>query len=151
MAAVDQVASYPVGLLVDILDRVVDDAVMAALGAAGYSDLTRAHGTVFEMLDPGGSRVADMARRARISKQGMGQLVAAVEGLGYVERVADPSDGRAQLVRLTARGEQAARAGRRGLEDLESAWRSALGDRRYRTTRQALVDLVVLGGLGHVR
>jgi DNA-binding MarR family transcriptional regulator len=151
MDSAEHLADYPIALLVDILDRVVDDIVMTTLDAAGYRDLSRAHGIVFDMLDPGGSRVTEMARRARVSKQAMGQLVAAVEDLGYVARAPDPADGRAQLVRITRRGEGAAAAGREGLESLEAAWRQIVGERRYELTRRALVALVQATGLDHVR
>ena len=142
---------YPLALLVDVLKRVVDDAVMDALSEGGYADITRAHGTVFEMIDPGGSRVTDMARRARMTKQGMSQLVAALEELGYLQRAPDPSDRRAQLVQLTEAGERAAAAGRGGLEALEQTWRSLLGERRYANGRRALIDLVRATGQEHVR
>ena len=151
MTQPDPLAAYPMALLVDVLKRVVDDTVMDALAAGGHGALTRAHGVVFEMIDPGGSRVVDMARRARMTKQGMGQLVAAVEALGYVERVPDPTDGRAQLVRVTPLGEDAARAGQGGLAALESTWRGLLGDRRYATVRRALADMLRATGAEHVR
>jgi DNA-binding MarR family transcriptional regulator len=38
----------------------------------------------------------------------MGELVDDLERLGYVERRADPGDGRAKLVMLTTKGEAAA-------------------------------------------
>lgn len=151
MEPADQVADYPIALLADILDRVVDDAVMAALEAEGHDDLTHAQGVVFEMLEPGGSRVTDMARAARMTKQGMGQLVDAVAAAGYVERSPDPNDGRAQLVRLTPRGERAVAIGGRGLRQLERSWSECLGHRRYEATRRTLVELVRATGLGHVR
>lgn len=145
------VDDYPLALLVDVLNRVVDDAVMEALVDGGYGDITRAQGTVFAMMDPGGSRVTNMARRARMTKQGMGQLVAALEELGYVERAPDPSDRRAQLVLLTEAGQRAADAGREGLLALENTWHAHLGDRRYATARRALVKLVWATGREHVR
>lgn len=145
------VSRYPIALLADILDRVVDDAVMDALRAGGFGDLTRAHGVIFEMIDAGGSRVVHMAHRARVTKQAMGQLVAAVEAAGYVERIPDPTDGRAQLVRLTERGERAAGVARGGLERLETRWCELLGPARYRSTRGALSALVQATGLDHVR
>jgi DNA-binding MarR family transcriptional regulator len=146
-----EVADYPITLLVLIAQRVADDHLLTSLREAGFDDITKAHGLVFEMLDPEGSRVTDMARRARMTKQGMGQLVQAVERMGLVERAPDPTDGRAQLVRLTLRGTQAVAAARRGSAGLERIWRERLGERRYQATRKALVDLAVATGLEHVR
>lgn len=142
---------YPAALLVAILNRVVSDAVQTALDAAGYGDITQSMGVVFEMIDDTGSRVSDMARRARMTKQGMGQLVAAVEALGYVERVADPSDKRAQLVRLTRKGERASAAGRAGLAAIEGTWRDLFGPTVYERTRKALRDAVAATAGDHVR
>ena len=151
MKATSPADDYPIALLANILDRVVDDAVEDALTDSGYTDLSRATGVVFEMIDDDGSRVTDMARRARMTKQGMGHLVATVEALGYVERVDDATDGRAQLVLLTRRGRQAAKAGGVGLTKLEDQWRSLLGERRYETVRRALAELVAATGADHVR
>src|SRR5918997_2558089 len=106
----NELADHNLGVLISVLNRVVDDAVMAVL-AAEHPDVRRAHGPVFEMLDPGGSRVADLARRARMSRQAMGELVDDLERLGYVERRPDPRDGRAKLVMLTEKGEAAAAQG----------------------------------------
>lgn len=86
-----------------------------------------------------------------MTKQGMGQLVAALEQLGYVARTPDPSDRRAQLVQLTEAGERAAAAGRDGLLALEETWRSHLGHSRHTTARRALVELVQETGQDHVR
>ena len=43
-----------------------------------------------------------LAERAAITKQSMAELVAHLERHGYVERVPDPTDRRAKLVRSTA-------------------------------------------------
>ena len=51
-----------------------------------------------------GTRLTALAESAGMSKQAMGQLVDDLERLGYVERVPDPADGRAKIVRLTRRG-----------------------------------------------
>ena len=47
-----------------------------------------------------------LADRARMTKQSMTELVAHLERHGYVERVPDPADGRAKLVRATGRGRE---------------------------------------------
>ena len=46
--------------------------------------------------------MSELARRAQITKQSMSELVAHLERHGYVERVPDPDDRRAKLVRATA-------------------------------------------------
>ena len=47
--------------------------------------------------------MGELAARARLSKQTMTTMVRLLERDGLVERRADPSDGRASLVFLTAR------------------------------------------------
>lgn len=148
---VPDLADHPTPLLVDILARALADAIDESLHRSRFHDLTRAHGTVFETLDPGGSRVVDMAERARMTKQGMGQLVSALERLGYVQRRPDPSDDRAKLVTLTGRGRRAADAGIRGLTGVDEAWRTHLGDERYGELRGALEALCLAFGRSHIR
>jgi DNA-binding MarR family transcriptional regulator len=64
-----------------------------------------------------------------------------LERLGYAERVPDPVDGRAKLVRLTPRGVAAATEGARIIAAIESDWARRLGPRRSRELRKALEDL----------
>jgi DNA-binding MarR family transcriptional regulator len=143
--------SHSVSTLIGIADRVIADAVDTALAAAGFNDLRRAHGPVFEMLDPAGSRITELARRARMTRQGMGQLITDLETLGYVERRRDPSDARAKLVVLTAKGEAAVTVAVTGLTSLETRWVERLGEQRAREFRQALVDLCQEFGREHIR
>ena len=59
-------------------------------------------------LDTEGTRLGGAGRsRAQIAKQTATALVDKLERAGYVERVPDPSDGRARLVRMTPRAEAA--------------------------------------------
>ena len=69
-------------------------------------------------------------------------LVDDLEGRGYVRRVPDPEDGRAKVVRLTARGRRYVAEARRSLLALESRVRRQLGDRRYEQLRQSLESLI---------
>jgi len=71
-------------------------------------------------------------------KQSMGYLVRHLEVCGYVERVADPADGRAQLVRQTARGREVERVARRAIGAVEHEWLELLGPARYSTFRDTL-------------
>ena len=144
-------SDHSLSTLIGIADRVIADAVDAGLAAGGFGDLRRSHGVVFEMIDPAGSRVTDMARRARMTKQGMGQLVADLEVLGYLERCPDPADRRAKLVALTARGRAAVAAGLAALTDLEASWAGRLGERRAGELRAALVEVCAAFGREHIR
>lgn len=144
-------SDHGLSILIGIADRVIADAVDGGLAAGGFGDLRRSQGVVFEMIDPAGSRITDMARRARMTKQGMGQLVAGLEALGYVERRSDPADQRAKLVALTARGQAAVAAGLTALTDLEASWAQRLGERRARDLRAALVDICTAFGREHIR
>lgn len=49
-------------------------------------------------------RVGDLARREQISKSSVTRLVARLEGTGYLERRADPDDGRSFVVDITEHG-----------------------------------------------
>ena len=89
--------------------------VERGLAAAGHPAIHPPHLPVFEYIDQDqGSRITDLARHANVSAQAMSEVVAYLERHGYVERVADPADGRARLVRLTDRGRELYARGRRG-------------------------------------
>ena len=103
----------------------IDDLV-ARLGAAGFTGLTPAHQAVFENLDPGGTRLTELAARAGITHQSMSELVSVLEQRGYLERRPDPGDGRARIVRLTPTGRQMARRGIKEMATIEAEWRTRL-------------------------
>jgi DNA-binding MarR family transcriptional regulator len=92
------------------------------LNEAGYPDLSAAAHPVFENIDPGGTRLTELAARTGMTHQAMGELVTTLEERGYVERRADPSDGRARLVCLTARGRRVVRDALREIADIEASW-----------------------------
>jgi DNA-binding MarR family transcriptional regulator len=109
----------------------------------GYPDVRPGHAAVFMHIDRrSGTRLTDLARRARITKQGMMLVVDDLEGRGYVRRVPDEEDGRAKVVRLTARGRRYVAEARRAIAAVEGRARRELGDRRYEALRSALNSLV---------
>jgi len=69
------------GVLLERGRRLLADALVARFQAAGYGDLRVAHGSVFAFLPPGGTRLTELARRARMTKQSMGELVRELERL----------------------------------------------------------------------
>jgi DNA-binding MarR family transcriptional regulator len=109
----------------------------------GYPAVRAGHAAVFMHIDRrSGTRLTDLARRARITKQGMMLIVDDLESRGYVRRVPDEEDGRAKVVRLTARGRRYVAEARRAIAAVEGRARRELGDRRYDALRSALNSLV---------
>jgi DNA-binding MarR family transcriptional regulator len=100
-----------------------------------------AQSRIFQRISPQGSRITELADRAKVTKQTASALVKALEDGGYVERVPDPSDARAQLIRVAPRGAAATEAATAEIRRVEAEWRRELGAARYeRLTR----DLEVL-------
>lgn len=117
------------------------------LAAKGYADILPTHTIIFALVDSQGLRLNELAKRAQLTKQLVNYLVTAVEERGYVERMPDPLDGRGKIVRLTERGQQAARAGREIIESIEREWAASLGAEDMRELRSLLERLVgVVGG-----
>jgi DNA-binding MarR family transcriptional regulator len=79
-------------------------------------------------LDLDGTRITELARRAEITKQAVGQLVSDMEKAGYVERFADPDDQRANIVKLTKRGRRAILDGLGVFSDLAADLATELGE-----------------------
>ena len=107
----------------------------------GHPDVRPPHGNVFQFLDDAGTRVSVLAERAQITKQSMAELVAHLERHGYVERVPDPADRRAKLVRATARGEKVYSIAREFVAELEREWTKRLGATKMRQLRVLLEEL----------
>ncbi len=103
-----------------------------------YSDIRITHGCVFGNIDPEGSRLTDLAERARMTKQSVGEVTSDLEQRGYVERVPDPSDGRAKIIRLTERGRAAQALGVGLIDEIEQEWAERFGAERVTALREAL-------------
>ena len=108
-------------LLLRAAHAIVQELVQR-LAAAGYSDIRAADSRVFENLDPGGTRITELAARAQMTHPSMSELVSGLETRGYVQRQTDPADRRARLVRLTPRGRAMLRVAVREIAAIETAW-----------------------------
>lgn len=101
-----------------------------------------AHSAVFGQIDPAGSRLTDLARRANMSPQAMGELVDELEHMGYVVRRQDPTDRRAKLILLTRKGKACVAAGIATIEGIEQQLTDRLGERGHRQLRRLLTKIL---------
>ena len=131
-----------IGALLRIPREAALRQVVAGLVAADFGDVRPAHFTVFQHIPPEGIRLTALADAALMTKQSMGYLVDDLEALGYVERVPDPTDRRAKVVRLTARGRAVEKTVRTVIRQIEADWAARLGQKEYQHLTRLLRALI---------
>ena len=119
----------------------INELVSETLAERGFEHVNPAHGALAQHISDHGSRVTELAALAQVSKPTVVYLVDDLERLGYVERVPDPSDGRAKLVRLTERGLRAQDEARAIVAGIERDWSALVGERHFAALRAELARL----------
>jgi DNA-binding MarR family transcriptional regulator len=121
--------------------RVGTELLHRRFAERGHPEIRPPHGNVMQFLDGDGTRIGVLADRAQMTRQSMAELVAHLERLGYVERVPDPSDRRAKLVRATSKGKQLYLIAREVVAEIEAEWTRRLGKTKMSQLRQLLEEL----------
>jgi DNA-binding MarR family transcriptional regulator len=129
------------GILLFVANRALEQRAFDAVVAAGITDITLAQARVAARIGPDGTRVSELAEQARITKQSAAFLVEQLEAAGYVERVPDPTDGRARLVRLTARAGRVVEAANAEVGRVLAEWADHVGEDRLAQVHETLRDL----------
>jgi DNA-binding MarR family transcriptional regulator len=109
-----------------------------------FSDIRLVHGCVFRYMGEGGLRLTEIAERGNMTKQSAGEVVDDLVARGYVERIPDPDDRRAKIVRLTERGEAAQANGFRLLDEIEKRWGERYGAERIAGLRATLEEIAAV-------
>ena len=109
-----------------------------------YPSATVAMNQVMILIDADGSTVAELARRAGMTKQAMAESVNNLEAIGLVERAPHPGDRRAKLVHLTEEGWTALRTGLAVATVIERRWTTLLGPEAMTELTRLLDRLVEL-------
>lgn len=138
--------------MIGLLDAAFDafaSELERRVGDTAFSDIRITHGCVFGNIEPDGSRLTELAQRARMTKQSVGEVATELEQRGYLERVPDPSDGRAKIIRLTERGREARALGRGIIDEIEREWAERYGAERVAALRDAL-EAITADRLGAV-
>jgi DNA-binding MarR family transcriptional regulator len=137
------VPSPPLPWLLGELKAATIGELHRRLAERGFPEIRDGHGCVFRFIDDEGSRLTDLAERSGYTKQAVGEVVVDLEGLGYVERMPDPADGRAKIIRLTRRGSEATAAAAEIFAEIERDWAERVGEERMATVREVLEELVL--------
>jgi DNA-binding MarR family transcriptional regulator len=101
---------------------------LALSNLAARAQVGAAHIHITRHLALPGSRLTELAQRAGMSKQAMGDLVDQCEAWGLVTREPDPMDARARLVRFTATGLAWLQAFKNAVSQAEAEFRAEVGD-----------------------
>lgn len=135
----------PLIALVDRLNRAMQADMVQTGHRRGHPELKPAHNSVFATLSAEhGSRAADMAFRAGITRQSMGEVIRDLVDLGIVEMLPDPDDRRAKLVVYTEHGRRVAGDGYEHIVELERRFAAEFGEREYEVVRDFLARAVGL-------
>ena len=132
----------PLIALVHRADRELQADMVRHARAAGYESAKPAHNALFGSLPLAGARTADLAARAGITRQSMGEVVRELADLGLVTMASDPDDRRAKLVTYTEAGLRQVRDGLAHIADVDDRMIVALGDEGYEALRRGLQTLV---------
>lgn len=138
-------ARYPqtlIGTLLAVPHGELQRRVHAGFASAGLADIRPVHATLFSRLPEEGCRITELAERLGTTKQAVGYLVSYLEAHGYLERIPDPGDGRAQIVRRTDRGWLVNQTARRMVEQVQADWAERIGADKMRALMDLLGELV---------
>jgi DNA-binding MarR family transcriptional regulator len=139
----DRSPEQPTPILLRLVYFLLSERIFQGVVVSGYTDLRPAHGNAMESLSlEDGLRLTDLAKRAGMTAQAMGELVDDLENKGYLKRREDPGDRRAKRIYLTPRGKRNAEAGRAATQALEADLERLLGASQYRQLRESLVHIL---------
>ena len=134
-------AEAPTAALLGAAYQALGMAIVRGVNEAGYPQRP-AHSAVFANIALGGTRLSDLAGRANMTPQAMGELVDDLEQMGYVRRRPDPDDRRAKLVVLTPNGRRCVEAGMHVVQGIETKLRDQLGERGLATLRRSAGQII---------
>jgi DNA-binding MarR family transcriptional regulator len=127
-----------VGALLRVVWQWVRDQMYEGVVAAGYDDLSAAHVGLWRYPGLDGLRPSQLADRVGITKQSVNDLLGHLERRGYLGRVPDPADGRARVIRLSAKGRRLAQTIYDQAGAAETHIAEILGPRRFAQLHSSL-------------
>lgn len=135
-------AGLPLPGLLDLASEAMFSEFRGELDQSEFRDIRPTHGCIFRYVQGEGLRLTEIAERANMTKQSVGEIVDDLVARGYVKRIPDPDDRRAKLICLTERGEVAQAYGRRLFDEVEKRWAERYGRERITQLRELLEEIV---------
>ncbi|SFU43258.1 DNA-binding transcriptional regulator, MarR family [Pseudoduganella namucuonensis] len=128
-----------IGRLLNMAVQRFEKRVLEVMAEAGYDDVSLSQVAITRNLDAGGTRATEIAKRAGITKQSVGELIGQLEAIGLVERVPDPDDKRARIVHFTPAGLAWLKAFEIAIKQSEQEMREELGATTLEHLKQGLM------------
>jgi DNA-binding MarR family transcriptional regulator len=119
-------------------------AVARANESKASHKLRGAHMQLVPHIALEGTRQTELAQRVGISKQAVGQLVDELEIEGFLERVPDPRDRRAKLVRFSRKGRADMLRGLQLLNELQRELEQVVGAKQMARIHQTLLAVLAV-------
>ena len=138
LSSLDRIRHEHLGWLLGRADLLFAEGVTRAMHERGFAGIRLVHIALIRNVDENGTRISDIARRAGMTKQATGQLVAEFVELGYIRLVPDPEDGRAKIARYTAKGKRLLVAIVASIEQTEDAVSATIGAKQLETLKATL-------------
>lgn len=126
--------------------RLFNEHALAVVRSETGADIRPVHTSMFPHIELEGTRLTVLAERMGVTRQAVARYVSELEAHDMLERVADPTDGRATLVRFTSSGRERLLDGLRVLGRIEGQVAAGLGPERTELLRRVLTDLLGLLG-----
>lgn len=131
-----------IGRLFQRAARAYSELAVKKLAIHDYGDLTLFHTALISNLDVEGSHISAIAGRAGMTKQAMGQLAKELEAKGLIQRVPDPDDKRAVLLKFTEQGVQFLETAYQIKLEIEAEYAAKIGEKNMHILRDLLGQLV---------
>ncbi|MEN8160007.1 MAG: MarR family transcriptional regulator [Myxococcota bacterium] len=119
----------------------IEREAFQATCARGHPALKMAFAPVLGLIGPAGGRIHEMARVQRVSRQAISAIAHELVVLGYLERLADPRDGRGVVLVLSKAGNGLIRDSVEAIGELEDRFRAVLGPREFEALEQMAGEL----------
>ena len=132
---VERMGRHLVGLSTSMRIRMSDGLI-----ARGH-DLRPSTAQVIPNLPEAGLRMSELAHRLRLPLQRTGQLVSELEEVDYLERISDPTDGRAKIVVYAKRGRRLIQDIDEITKEIADSFSAKLGAARFRELCRLLEEL----------